>query len=115
MGESLDSLTIDINAYCNLRCTFCYQDLNGAHMTKSAILAIVEQHPDAPSVEIGGGEPLMHREIIPLMKDISARGKRIHIATNATYLPQGMLTLEDEVREMTTMQVSLHAANPELF
>ena len=37
-----DATTIDINGYCNLRCAFCYQDLDGSELSPERVLAIAE-------------------------------------------------------------------------
>lgn len=115
MTNAHGTLTIDVNGYCNIACEFCYQDLDGSHLTREEIVGIVEGMPESRIVEIGGGEPLLHKEIQGIITDIRERGKKVHIATNATRIPEGFLDLEKRIREGTQIQVSLHASNPELY
>lgn len=106
--------TIDINGYCNIDCSFCYQDLDGSELSADDVLGRIEDS-QADTVEIGGGEPLLHKGLFGILRGIAGAGRRAHISTNATFIPKGMLDLEETVRDATTIQVSLHAGNPELY
>lgn len=108
-------LTIDINAYCNIGCEFCYQDLDGSQLSENHIYDIVDKNPGFDTVEIGGGEPLLDKRIINIIKRIRENGKKLNISTNTTKIPEGLLDLEDKIRNNTEIQVSLHASNPELY
>lgn len=108
------SLTIDINGKCNIRCEFCYQDLDGSVLSEEDMFRIVKED-SSETVEIGGGEPLLDKRIANIITQLRKQGKRVHISTNATHVPQNVLELEDAIREGTQMQVSLHASNPELY
>jgi len=113
--ENYMSLTIDINGRCNIRCEFCYQDLDGSVLDTDKIFSIVDENPGFETIEIGGGEPLLDKRIIDIINELIEREKRIHISTNATHLPEGFLDLEQTVRDNTQIQVSLHASNPGLY
>ena len=52
--------TIDINARCNLRCVFCYQDLDGSVLPADQIY---ERATSGKTIGIGGGEPLLDSRI----------------------------------------------------
>ena len=108
-------LTIDINGYCNLGCEFCYQNLDGSELSEEEILKILDKNPNFADIEIGGGEPFLHKNIINIIKNIREKGKKLHISTNATRIPEGFLELEDRLRQGSQVQVSLHASNPELY
>ena len=108
-------LTVDINAYCNLRCEFCYQDLDGSILPEDEILGIIDENPDSEYIEIGGGEPFLDKRLVQLIKEIRKRKKKIHIATNGTRFPDELLNLEDMIRNDVEIQISLHASNQELY
>lgn len=109
------SLIIDISGKCNLDCAICYQDLDKSELPKEEILRLVNENSQFDTVEIGGGEPMLHPEITALVRDIRAREKRVHLSTNGTVIPADLLDLEDEIRANTQVQVSLHASNPKLY
>ena len=106
-------LTVDINGFCNERCRFCYAKLNGSILPEKEIMKLVD-NSDADVVEIGGGEPFLDKRIVRIIREIRER-KRVHISTNATLIPAGLLDLEQKVKEGTQIQTSLHASNPTLY
>jgi len=111
----VDNLTIDINGKCNIGCKFCYQNLDGSLLSKKEVLKIVDQNASSEIIEIGGGEPFLHKELSDIVEGIVARGKRVHISTNATFIPQNILEMEEDVRRNVIMQVSLHASDRERY
>src|SRR3989338_443295 len=111
----MNNLTIDIYGKCNQDCEFCYQDLDGSMLSTEQVLKIVDESKYSETVNIGGGEPFLHSGILDIINGIRERDRKVHIATDAAIIPKGLLELEDRVREGATMQVSLHASNPELF
>lgn len=108
------TLTIDITSRCPLACEFCYQTEEG-ELSCEKILSIVDKNPKFSTIELGGGEPLAHPDILYLLNQINQRRKRTNVATNGVGLPRGLLDLDEKVRQDTQIQVSLHAANKELY
>ncbi len=112
----MGNITIDINGDCNLNCKFCYQLLEGSQLSTENILSFIDDHPLLQTVEIGGGEPFMYENFSELITKITGNnGKKVHIATNGTFIPKGFLDLENKIREAVQVQVSLHASNPMLY
>ncbi|MFH1637724.1 MAG: radical SAM protein [Candidatus Woesearchaeota archaeon] len=107
-------LTIDINSTCNLECAFCYQQ-NDAELSAEKIMDIVKSNPNFDTVEIGGGEPFMHRQILDVLLQIAGNGRDVNVSTNAVFIPEGLLGLESRVKDKITLQVSLPAASSELY
>ena len=108
------NLTIDINGICNEKCKFCYQDLDGSILSEKEIMGLVNDS-DADVIEIGGGEPFLDKRIVSIIANIRNKGKRVHVSTNATLIPKGLLDLEARAKEGTQLQASIHGSNPALY
>ncbi len=68
---------------CDLRCVWCdtpYAFHEGRKMELDAIVAEIERH-DCDVIEITGGEPLLQKEVYPLMERLLAGGKRVMLET----------------------------------
>ena len=110
----MKKLTIDISNGCNLECRFCYQDSRG-QLSGQEVLALADSYPDFGRVELGGGEPFLHKDICSMVEELAKKSRVVNIATNGTVVPDGFLHLDDAVREMVEVQVSMHASNAELY
>lgn len=74
-------------AGCNLRCSWCdseYTFKGGYKLSQNDVLTEVARlSPTGGLVEITGGEPLLQeREIVPLMRELLARGYTVLIETS---------------------------------
>ena len=68
---------------CDLRCSWCdtpYAFTEGRKMSIDEVLRDVEQF-DCPLVEITGGEPLLQRDVYPLMERLLASGRTVMVET----------------------------------
>ena len=68
---------------CDLRCNWCdtpYAFHEGRKMSIDEVLAEVDGY-DCPVVEITGGEPLLQRDVYPLMDRLLESGKTVLIET----------------------------------
>ncbi len=73
-------------AGCNLRCTWCDSEwtfTGGEHRSISDVLEEVET-AGVNLVEVTGGEPLVHRQAIPLMERLLARGHTVLLETSGS-------------------------------
>jgi 7-carboxy-7-deazaguanine synthase len=73
--------------FCDLRCSYCdtaYAFYEGTKMTLPEIIERVQAF-DCPLVEITGGEPLIQRNVLPLMKELCDRGKTVLIETSGAH------------------------------
>ena len=83
---------------CNLACPGCgkidYEDnvLNKRLSVEECLEAVDEC--GAPVVSIPGGEPLIHKDIVPIVEGIIARKKFVYLCTNG-------LLLEKRVEKFT--------------
>ncbi len=77
--------------YCNLRCTYCdteYSFYEGKEMSIEEIISEVKKY-NCKLVEVTGGEPLVQKESIDLMKDLCDAGFEVMLETG------GSLPVED--------------------
>lgn len=73
-------------AGCNLRCTWCDSTYTFTGGTPRSIDDVIEEACGfgIDMIEITGGEPLVHRQAIPLMERLVARGKRVLLETSGS-------------------------------
>ncbi|HVN81490.1 MAG TPA: radical SAM protein [Terriglobia bacterium] len=72
--------------YCNLRCSYCdtaYAFYDGKDLTVDEVLAEVSTH-GTPLVEITGGEPLLQKEVYPLMDRLIGSGYTVLLETSGS-------------------------------
>src|SRR5262245_14665803 len=68
---------------CDLRCSWCdtpYAFYEGRKMSVDDVVATVEAY-DCPLVEVTGGEPLLQKDVYPLMERLLASGKTVLVET----------------------------------
>lgn len=71
---------------CNLRCTYCdtkYSYYEGDFQTQEQILIEIQKH-GTPYVCITGGEPLLQKEILPLMTQLCDLGFKVSLETSGS-------------------------------
>jgi 7-carboxy-7-deazaguanine synthase len=68
---------------CDLRCSWCdtpYAFTEGSKMSIDAVVSRVEQY-GCDLVEITGGEPLLQRDVYPLMRQLLGGGRTVMVET----------------------------------
>jgi 7-carboxy-7-deazaguanine synthase len=88
-------------AGCNLRCRWCdstYTFTGGTHRDLEEVLEEVHAL-GIQMVEVTGGEPLVHRQAIPLMQGLLDRGHRVLLETSGSRdisaVPEGVHIILD--------------------
>jgi hopanoid biosynthesis associated radical SAM protein HpnH len=77
---------------CNLKCAGCgkieqpHDVLKKRMPVEQAVAAVLES--GAPMVSIAGGEPLMHKQIDEIVRQLLDRNKIVFLCTNAVLLPK---------------------------
>jgi 7-carboxy-7-deazaguanine synthase len=86
---------------CDLRCSWCdtaYAFYEGSKMTLEDVLSLVREY-DCEVVEITGGEPLLQKEVYPLMQRLLDEGRTVMIETGghlaASGVPAGVVRVID--------------------
>ncbi len=73
--------------FCNLRCNYCdtaYAFYEGEKKSIDQVLADVAKF-DCPLVEITGGEPLLQKNVLPLMSALAEAGKTVLLETSGAH------------------------------
>lgn len=86
---------------CDLRCSWCdtpYAFHEGSKMSIDEVLAQVDRF-GCPTVEITGGEPLLQKDVYPLMERLLEGGRRVMIETGGhrsiEHVPAGVIRIVD--------------------
>ena len=86
---------------CDLRCSWCdtpYAFHEGRRMSLDAVLDEVERY-GCQTVEVTGGEPLLQKEVYPLMQALVDRGKTVLVETgghrSVADVPAGVIKVMD--------------------
>ena len=73
--------------FCDLRCTYCdteYAFYEGKKQSLDEIVDVVLAY-DCPLVEITGGEPLLQKNVLPLMTLLADAGRTILLETSGAH------------------------------
>jgi MoaA/NifB/PqqE/SkfB family radical SAM enzyme len=85
---------INVTWKCNLSCGYCTEyDNDKGHVPYADVIARIDKCKDlgVKHTDLIGGEPLLHPEILPLMRHIRARGMTTGMTTNGFLLTRDML------------------------
>jgi 7-carboxy-7-deazaguanine synthase len=90
--------------FCDLRCTYCDTAYAFYAGTKTTLPEIVQSVLafDCPLVEITGGEPLLQRNVLPLMTELCDRGKTVLIETSGAHDISGIDTRVHRIMDLKT-------------
>jgi 7-carboxy-7-deazaguanine synthase len=90
--------------FCDLRCTYCDTAYAFYAGTKMPLPQIVEQVVAfrCPLVEITGGEPLLQRNVLPLMAELCDRGETVLIETSGAHDISGIDSRVHRIMDLKT-------------
>jgi len=115
----LKNLIIEILLKCNLNCSFCYASATSTskrenELTTQEILQIIHQAKKmgVEDIDLTGGEPLLHKDILKIVKEIINQDLLLTIQTNATLISKHMdlINFLTEVKDRVRIFVSLNGA-----
>jgi 7-carboxy-7-deazaguanine synthase len=106
---------------CDLRCSWCdtpYAFTEGSKMSIDAIVSQVEQY-GCDLVEITGGEPLLQRDVYPLMEQLLDAGRTVMLETGGHVsirdVPAGVIRIVDVKCPGSGEAARMHWENLELL
>jgi MoaA/NifB/PqqE/SkfB family radical SAM enzyme len=85
---------INVTWKCNLSCGYCTEyDNDKGHVPSADVIARIDKCKElgVMHTDLIGGEPLLHPDILPLMRHIRARGMTTGMTTNGFLLTQDKL------------------------
>lgn len=101
-GRKIDYLRVSVTDRCNLRCIYCMPEEGIPHINHDSILrleeiqqltGLIHQALGLRKIRITGGEPLVRRGIVSLVKGISPLAETV-MTTNGIQLPEFASELE---------------------
>ncbi|MBT0608114.1 GTP 3',8-cyclase MoaA [Aequorivita echinoideorum] len=122
-NRTIDYLRLAVTDRCNLRCNYCMPE-NGINFVKSDRLLSIDElyrlskvlvDQGIRKIRITGGEPFMRKDLMILLRKLSAipQLEDISMTTNATLIGNHILELKE--LGIKNINVSLDAINPETF
>lgn len=95
-----EKITIAITAHCNLRCQGCKYGrdfMPGAQLPLETVRLLLEDAAAAkvPAVRLYGGEPLLHPDVVEMVRIAGAVGIGCYMTTNALILDRKIEALHD--------------------
>jgi len=113
------SVNIDINNTCNLGCEYCRVEKGDSQLDFDRFKSIVDGHQETDYFGVGGGEPMLHPQVVDMLGYLFAKGKTVNLATNLTQnvclLDPALEPFSDSGIDQFTLQVNLPASNAELY
>ena len=122
-GREIDYLRISLTDKCNLRCIYCMEEKDNKFIEEEKLLSREEikritnlfSKVGVKKVRLTGGEPLVRRDILEIMKDLNSIEdiKEIYITTNGILLDK---YLEDfKALGLTGVNISLDSLKKDNF
>jgi radical SAM protein with 4Fe4S-binding SPASM domain len=102
---------------CNFRCPHCqvtHWNKSKTRLDVAGLNTLLDQFPNLLRVKLQGmGEPLLNKELLPMLEVLETRGVHTAIVTNGSVLTN---TLRDKLLELPTdIQFSIDGASQEVF
>ncbi len=82
---------------CHIRCRWCdsaHSFTGGRQMPVAAVMAEVQENNFRLAL-VTGGEPLLQKDLVPLLKALQADGRQVLLETSGTLGPANMIPLDE--------------------
>ena len=97
-GRPLRSLRVSVTDRCNLRCHYCMPEVDYAWLPRDTLLTFEEitsltrafSEVGVDRVRITGGEPLLRRDILDIVRRASERGLWVVVGTNGVSITENL-------------------------
>lgn len=113
------SLQIEVCLACNLKCSFCNEEIktrtSNPLMSLDNFKKIIDKFPYLLSINLSGfGEALLNKDLFKMIDYAKSKNIRVHFATNATLLNQEMTQKILDSR-LDSIIFSIDSAIPERY
>lgn len=121
-GRPLTTIRINVTSKCNFSCIFCHREGERGPWNKEelsiedfAVIAKAAYNLDIRKIKLTGGEPLVRKDIVDIIKTIKKYGKPkdLSMTTNGSFLEEYATSLKRA--GLQRVNVSLHSLNPEMY
>ncbi len=119
-GRTVDYIRLSVTDRCDFRCVYCMgEDMTFLPHKEVLSLEEIEQVASAfvdlgvKKIRLTGGEPLVRREVIKLIRAIGALDAELAITTNGSQLVQ--MAPELKAAGVDRLNISIDSLNPERF
>lgn len=109
---------LELTHKCPLECTYCYNQLDFANtkdeMTKEDWFRVMEQVRELGAVQLGisGGEPLLNKDVVEIVKKASELGFYTNLITSGVGAPEGIIgKLKDAGLKTVQLGIQSHEEN----
>lgn len=112
------SLELELSRACNLRCSYCYASSGVAlanELTLDEIFGVIRQAAELGAKKIivlGGGEPLMYRDLFPVIDFIRSEELEVDLFTNGTLIDYS--TAKELFRRNVSISMKMNSRNPDV-
>ena len=118
-GKTVPHGVLDILRGCNCRCAACYNAAREIDCktldTLKAELAVLREHRNLKSVSLSGGEPLMHPQVLEIVRWLTDEGLVAASLTNGILFTDEMAAkLADAGLRMISLHIQNGQARPDI-
>ncbi len=124
-GHPVDSraphrAAFELTERCNLKCIYCYSEskpqVNGYEMSTEEVFEVLEKLKNAGVLQIwiGGGEPLLRKDIVTIIRKMRNLNFYIYLSTNGVLLPQNLSLAKEISYLVDEIHISLDGPTPEI-
>lgn len=119
--DKLSKIYVEITTFCNLSCEMCIQRVwdeapNAMSLeTFANLMAQISELPESPIIHLGGyGEPMVHPDIIEIVRLAKATGAQVEMTTNGMMLSRERADALFEL-QLDKLVISVDGVTPESY
>ncbi|MDR2545863.1 MAG: radical SAM protein [Methanobrevibacter sp.] len=109
-------LTVDITDNCNLSCKHCFNEsskFNKNYIDGDILISFIKKFKKIGlhSIQISGGEPFMHPDILKIIDGICKTLEEVKIITNGSLINENHLKLMEKYKNKIILQLTLNSSD----
>lgn len=112
-------MSVELTSNCNLKCIYCYRDAgpnHSAYLEYDVLVDILGRlaNNGVRSVELTGGEPLLHPQFLEILSYCVTKFDRIIVLTNGCLIDKEIAKFAGTNKEKILFQTDLDGSTPDL-